>query len=66
MTHGTPQQYADAVAFIIKEAKTSRLGIELVGAHEFYMHASGAAHAHRTTSTAKMAKPLVIISSKSA
>ena len=45
--------------------KTSRLGIELVGAREFYMHAWGAAHTHRTTFMAKMAKPIVIISSKS-
>jgi len=36
-----------------------------VGVREFYMHASGAAHAHRTTFMAKMAKLLVIISSKS-
>ena len=42
------------------------MGIELVGAREFYMHATGAAHAHRTAFKAKMAKPLVIISSKSA
>jgi len=66
LNHSAPQQYANAVAFIIKMAKTSRLGIELVGAQEFYMHASDAAYAHRTTFMAKMAKPFVCISSKAA